>query len=190
MSYSKQQKDRALQLYHQSGSVTEVIRILGYPTRRQLYNWIYEEKQSPKPRKPLPIIGNSPNHPRNPPLEVKLNAIHRCFELGENIKYVSNDIGYSRASIYQWRKRYLKEGTLGLMNRKNIKPGSLDEGSLSKYVPSSEELDQIKAQMHDMQMEIDILKETINVLKKDPGIDQAISMGCRWCTPLGTQFQT
>lgn len=26
--------------------------------------------------------------------------------------------------------------------------------------------------MIDMQMEIDILKETINVLKKDPGIDQ------------------
>ena len=29
--------------------------------------------------------------------------------------------------------------------------------------------------MLDMQMEIDILKETINVLKKDPGIDQT---GC------------
>ena len=172
MHYSKQQKDRALQLYHQSGSVTEVIRILGYPTRRQLYNWIYEENQPPRPRKPLPTIGNPPNHPRNPPLEVKLDAIHRCYELGENIKYVSNEIGYSRASIYQWRKRYLKEGTLGLMNRKNIKPGPLEEGSLSKDIQSSEELDQIKAQMHDMQMEIDILKETINVLKKDPGIDQ------------------
>ena len=127
MYYSKQQKDRALQLYHQSESITEVIRILGYPTRRQLYNWIYEEKHPPKSRKPLPITGNPPNHPRNPPLEVKLNAIHRCFELGENIEYVSNDIGYSRASIYQWRKRYLEEGTLGLMNRKNIKPGPLDE---------------------------------------------------------------
>lgn len=172
MHYSKQQKDRALQLYHQLGSITEVIRILGYPTRRQLYNWIYEEKQPLKSRKPLPVIGNPPNHPRNPPLDVKLNAIHRCYELGENIKYVSNDIGYSRASIYQWRKRYLKEGTLGLMNRKNIKPGPLEEGSLSKDIQSSEELDQIKAQMHDMQMEIDILKETINVLKKDPGIDQ------------------
>ena len=43
MHYSKQQKNRALQLYHQLGSITEVIRILGYPTRRQLYNWIYEE---------------------------------------------------------------------------------------------------------------------------------------------------
>lgn len=27
--------------------------------------------------------------------------------------------------------------------------------------------------MHDMQLEIDILKETINVLKKDPDIDQS-----------------
>lgn len=36
--------------------------------------------------KEYPIIDNSPNHPRNPPLEVKLDAIHRCYELGENIK--------------------------------------------------------------------------------------------------------
>lgn len=31
---------------------------------------------------------------------------------------------------------------------------------------------ELKAQMFKMQMEIDILKETINVLKKDHGIDQ------------------
>ena len=36
---------------------------------------------------------------RNPSLKVKLDAIHRCFELGENIKSVSENIGYSRASI-------------------------------------------------------------------------------------------
>ena len=62
--YSKEQKDIALRIYHQTESVTETIRILGYPTRR-------------------------------------------------------------------------------------------------------------KAQMQDMQLEIDILKETINVLKKDPDIDQS-----------------
>ena len=67
------------------------------------------------------------------PLEVKLNAIHRYYELGENIKYVSEDIGYSRTSIYQWQKSYLKEGTLGLMNRKNITPGILVEGSNVRY---------------------------------------------------------
>lgn len=118
--YSKEQKDIALRIYHQTESVTETIRILGYPTRRNLYTWIAEENTPPKTRKEYPVINNPPDHPRNPPLEVKLDAIHRCYELGENIKYVSEDIGYSRASIYQWRKRYLKEGTLGLMNHKNI----------------------------------------------------------------------
>ena len=99
--YSKEQKDIALRIYHQTESVTETIRILGYPTRRNLYTWIAEENTPPKPRKKYPVIDNPPDHPRNPPLEVKLNAIHRCYELGENIKYVSEDIGYSRASIYQ-----------------------------------------------------------------------------------------
>ena len=163
----------ALQIYHQTRSVTKTIRILGYPTRRNLYTWISEENAPPKIRKEYPIIDNSPDHPRNPPLEVKPNAIHRCYELGENVKYVSEDIGYSRASIYQWRKRYLKEGTLGLMNLKNIIPGEIKEGSISTTDNSSEEIKQLKSQMEDMQLEIDILKETINVLKKDPDIDQS-----------------
>lgn len=171
--YSNEQKDIALRIYHQTESVTETIRILGYPTRRNLYTWIAEENTPPKTRKEYPVINNPPDHPRNPPLEVKLDAIHRCYELGENIKYVSEDIGYSRASIYQWRKRYLKEGTLGLMNHKNITPGTLVEGSVSSTDISSDEINQLKAQMQDMQLEIDILKETINVLKKDPDIDQS-----------------
>jgi transposase InsO family protein len=39
-------------------------------------------------------------------------------------------------------------------------------------IASAEDMDALKAQMRNMQMEIDILKETINVLKKDPGVDQ------------------
>ena len=145
--YSKEQKDIALRIYHQTESVTETIRILGYPTRRNLYTWITEENTPPKTRKKYPVINNPPDHPRNPPLEVKLDAIHRCYELGENIKYVSEDIGYSRASIYQWRKRYLKEGTLGLMNHKNITPGTLVESSVSSTDISSDEINQLKAQI-------------------------------------------
>ena len=137
--YSKEQKDIALRIYHQTESVTETIRILGYPTRRNLYTWIAEENTPPKTRKEYPVIDNPPDHPRNPPLEVKLNAIHRCYELGENIKYVSEDIGYSRARI-----------TLGLMNHKNITPGTLVEGSVSSTDISSDEINQLKAQMQDM----------------------------------------
>lgn len=47
------------------------------------------------------------------------------------------------------------------------------ENSVSSTDISSDEINQLKAQMQDMQLEIDILKETINVLKKDPDIDQS-----------------
>lgn len=59
------------------------------------------------------------------------------------------------------------------MNHKNITPGTLVEGSVSSTDISSDEINQLKAQMQDMQLEIDILKETINVLKKDPDIDHS-----------------
>ena len=59
------------------------------------------------------------------------------------------------------------------MNHKNITPGTLVEGSVSSTDISSDEINQLKAQMQDMQLEIDILKEAINVLKKDPDIDQS-----------------
>lgn len=66
--YSKEQKDIALRIYHQTESVTETIRIPGYSTRRNLYTWIGEENTLPKTRKEYPVIDNPP---RNPPLEVK-----------------------------------------------------------------------------------------------------------------------
>lgn len=97
--YSKQQKETALKLFKETQSVSETVRILGYPTKKHLHNWIYEEKNPPSKRKEYPIVDNSSKHPRNPSLKVKLDAIHRFFELGENIKSVSENIGYSRASI-------------------------------------------------------------------------------------------
>ena len=38
--YSQDKINIALQVYHQCGSVTDTIRVLGYPTRRALYTWI------------------------------------------------------------------------------------------------------------------------------------------------------
>ena len=41
--YSQDKINIALQVYHQCGSVTDAIRMLGYPTRRALYTWIESE---------------------------------------------------------------------------------------------------------------------------------------------------
>lgn len=107
-------------------------------------------------------------HPHTQSIEVKLNTIKRCFELGESIKYVSEDIGYTRASIYQWRKKYLLKGRIVLMNRKdNIKREKTLEGTELSF----SELETFKEKIQSLEVEIDILKENINILKKDQGIN-------------------
>lgn len=57
-------------------------------------------------------------------------------------------------------KRYLKEETTPAKSNAS----------------SSHEMTELKNKMLEMQMEIDILKETINVLKKDSGIDYSTSL--------------
>ncbi|MBR6013767.1 MAG: hypothetical protein IK062_08315 [Selenomonadaceae bacterium] len=59
--YKKEEK--ALKLYEEVKSVKKVIQKLGYPTREGLYKWLRDSK--------------------NPPPELKLETIRRCFERGE-----------------------------------------------------------------------------------------------------------
>ncbi|WP_050992757.1 hypothetical protein [Selenomonas ruminantium] len=44
MSFSLEQKQKALQLYDETKSVTMVIVRLGYPTRQCLYRWLREKR--------------------------------------------------------------------------------------------------------------------------------------------------
>ena len=165
--FTKEKRQQAIELYRQTKSVTETVRTLGYPGRETLRRWIKEQAQPPKVKSRFRGV-NTPAHPRHPPADVKLKALHRCFELGEDVKSVSDEIGYSRASIYAWRRKYLQKGAVALMARKGVPREKLVPGSPA----SSDEMSLLKAQIQEMQMEIDILKETLNVIKKDPGADR------------------
>lgn len=147
-------------LYAKTGSPNKVVEMLGYPSIQMLYHWKvkYPELYGREPYKSWTLA----------PLELKLSAIRRCYVDGERIQSVAEDIGYSVQSIRGWYARYASKGAVSLMKKKHTE-------STPQNVPAStDELEVLKAQMLDMQMEIDILKETINVLKKDPGVDQTV----------------
>ena len=40
MSFSEEEKKKALQLYDETGSISKVIQNLGYPSRQNMYTWI------------------------------------------------------------------------------------------------------------------------------------------------------
>lgn len=125
--YTKEQKERALKEFERLGSVQAVVTLLGYPLRHTLYDWYrnkiadianYHGSLDKKYQIKQKYI-NTANHPHNPDTNLKLNAIKRCFSLGEGVEYVSREIGYSRMSIYNWYRQYQKYGVAGLMSSKN-----------------------------------------------------------------------
>lgn len=175
--YTKEQEAQALAEYERTGSITETIRKLGYPSKSTLYRW-YERKKAGLEnqhgclRQDAASTShhcNTPEHPRHPSAALKYAAIQRCFEQGEDVEYVSREIGYSRMSIYAWRRKYLKYGMVGLMAKKN----RISRQPLSPTDPpmKPDDLEALQTQIRELQMEVDVLKETIEVLKKDPGVD-------------------
>ena len=120
MSCSEEEKKNALQLYDETGSISKVIQKLGYPSRQNMYTWIKNRNIERKRRKC--DYTDSPDHRRHPSLETKLEILHRCFEEGEAITSISEEYGYSRESIYSWRKKYLSGGAGALMNKKKDLP--------------------------------------------------------------------
>ena len=173
--YTKEQEERALQEIERLGSITAVIQKLGYPSSSTLYRWDERkragiENRHQNSRKDQAFWKE--NTSANASAEFKYNVIRHCFEDGEAVEYVSREIGYSRVSIYKWRRQYLQQGMIGLMAGKRrlekqpipqVEPGSSKSGI--------EEIEDLREKVRNLQMEVDVLKETIQVLKKDPGVD-------------------
>lgn len=151
--YLDYQKEQALTLYDQYKSVTKVIQSLGYPTRQTLYKWIEESSSPAKAEKQ----NTAKKRPRCPSANLKLEALHRCFELGENIQSVSEELGYSRTSIYTWRRKYLSGGVKALMTSTDTFHLQLSEDSSA----ASLEIERLKAQIQEMDREIKTLRKAL-----------------------------
>ena len=155
MTYSKEQVFKALDTYEETKSVSKTVEILGYPCFKVMYLWIKKY-----PDHAPTGIKRSFKHASS---EIKKNAVSRCLIRGESVESVSEDIGYSTSAIRAWMEKYRKKGIPLPMKKADTKD--------KKDTGSTESIEELKAQILDMQMDIDILKETINVIKKDPGVN-------------------
>lgn len=167
--YTKEQEEIALKAYERLGSVHAVSWWLGYPSKSTLYHWYERWNAGLENRhvhaEEIPEKSdyqcNTLDHPRHPSAEFKYEVLRRCFKLGEDVEYVSREIGYSRMTIYTWRRKYLKYGMVGLMaKRKSIPRKPLPPDAPR---PQSEEMHALQKQVQHLQFEVDVLKETLAV---------------------------
>ena len=94
-------------------------------------------------------------HPDNP----KLKALYRCFEMGEPVILVAEEMNINRSKIYRWRISYLRRGYTSLMSKQEKKPASQSE--------MEKEIADLRKQLAEVQFQLDVMNETFKVLKKD-----------------------
>ena len=107
MRYTEAQRQIARKLYDETHSGSKVIHRLGYPSKMGMYTWIGIRNRPLWQKGVRKRLINTPKHPLHPPLSLKMEVLHRCFENGENVQLVSEEIGYSRTTIYFWHKNLL-----------------------------------------------------------------------------------
>ena len=78
--------------------------------------------------------------------EFKLEAVQLSNQPGMSVAQVARDLGISDKNLYNWRKRYSKDGTDSF-------PGK------GRLTPQDEELRRLKRENATLRMERDILKK-------------------------------
>ncbi len=156
--YTEDQKETAINHYLEHGTnFTNTIATLAYPCRPILKSWIDEKFPSHKIdcsyRKSLVEYSQ----------EEKTLAVKALLLRDRTAKDIADDIGVERATLYNWKNKYLgKEVSAKVKPRMDL-PN--DKESLEL------EVNRLKEHIYRLELEKDILEKTSDIIKKDPGIN-------------------
>ena len=157
--YSAGQKQIAVEYYFKHGrNLAGTVRALGYPCRTLLATWIDELRPGLRkvPIKPGSAVSFSD--------EQKRRAVIALCSRGGSAESVAAHFGVSRQVLYVWKSELLEEGAPITMSKKKGNSSSDDRDELEREIVS------LQKQIHELQLEHDILKKANELLKKDLGI--------------------
>ena len=158
--FSQAQKERAVEHYLAHGRcIAATIRSLGYPSRSLLSAWLQELH----PQEITRVVGG-----RSQELapEARQSAVIALCMRPASAQEVADDIGVSRGSLYKWKNQLLGHGALAPMKNQQDAPASSDRAELEQ------QLEALRRDIRQLQLEKDLLKKANELLKKELGIDR------------------
>lgn len=165
ISYSVEDRRRAVAEYRRVKSVTKAVRNLGYPARRTLYDWIRYGIQQRKPKHTHLLEGN-----RRYPWQLKLQAVE-LFEAGYRPKEIQERLDLTTfAIVYDWARRFRESGEWGLMSkRERDQHRDLPtQAALEASLPNDpEKLRKLAAQLL---VDKAVLEQELSLVKKDVSV--------------------
>ena len=160
-NFTLEEKKEVVDYYLEHGrNLRRTIRVMGYPSVPSLVKWI--DELAPGQRKVRMTSGTMVQFSK----EQKKNAVISLCTRSIFAEAVASKHGVTRGCLYKWRRQILGEqgGTSLQSSRKISLPNDKDE--------LTTELESLKKQVYNLQMEIDILNKVSEELKKGLGIDQ------------------
>ena len=162
VTYTIEQKRKAVQTYKKLGSFTETMRKLGYPSNHVLCEWVRNGIKTRKPRKP---DAPSKRYDWRP----KHEAVSRVPS-GENVKDAAEALKVTDcATVCEWARCLRERGTVALMSKEGQIEASVykTRAQLEKSLPDDpEELKDIAARLS---AEKAVPEQELELAKKSPG---------------------
>jgi transposase-like protein len=174
--YSAKQKQAAVDHYLQHGkSLSRTARAMGYPSKEALRIWI--DELAPSQRK---ICTSKTKQGKvEYTFEQKKEAVVDLCSRKGAAKEVAEVHGTTRERLYNWKTELLGKDPMPIMPKDEpyTMPDTVD-GLLAQIKGLKESVSELesqkgelKGQVYRLQMERDILDATIEIVKKDPGVD-------------------
>ena len=156
--YSKEKKQVALDYYFQHGrNISRSVKMLGYPSRNLLAEWRDEVLPDAR-QKHMPAIQYSQ--------EQKKNAVIDFCNRIESAALVAENHSVRRETLYRWKSELLSKEAPVKPHKSKIGKLKIDD-----IKTLEEQVSTLQSQVYELQLEKDILEGTIEILKKDPGVD-------------------
>lgn len=160
--YTPEQKAMAVRTYDELKSYSATLRLLGYPSRHVLFDWVRSPGPKPKPKRPE---GPAKRYT----WETKKTAILRVMG-GDDIRDVAADLGVTNsATIYEWVHRWRMGGDIGLMSRKEQMESGTYKTRAQLEAALPDDVGQLKKLAAELMARNAVLERELDYSKKHPG---------------------
>ena len=158
--YSDEQKEVAVQHYlNHDRCLAGTLKALGYPCRDTLSAWVYELHPETRKR----VVGKARGVPRPP--ELKQAAVIELCTRQTSAQAIAQKLAVSRPTLYKWKNQLLGSEAPASMKPNNDSPPDPERAELERQVES------LRRDVRQLQLEHDILKKANELLKKGLGVD-------------------
>ena len=158
--YSDEQKEVAAQHYlDHDRCLAGTLKALGYPCRDTLAAWV--DELHPETRKR--VVGKARSVPRS--AELKQAAVIELCTRQTSAQAIAQKLAVSRGALYQWKNQLLGPEAPASMKPNNDSPPDSERAELERQVES------LRRDVRQLQLEHDILKKANELLKKGLGVD-------------------